>query len=192
MNKIIKFLIAFFIVNSLFAIGVITLHYIPMNDYSKSNDKTFYLSNNGDHIDFIFKEDDSYKAYGWGSKIFFTEVQTWDDLTYSVGFKALFTEPESLIRVVEYKSLNTKWYKVNCSEEQYKKVREYIKGTFKSGMQEYSCKFNYSNTKFYLAQGNYSVVNTCNTWANKVLKSADLKCVVFTMTSDAITDLYEK
>lgn len=191
-KKIIKFLICFFIVCSVYTISVITLHYIPMNEHSTSNDKTFYLSNNGDHIDFVFYEDECYKAYGWGSKIFFTEVGTWDDLTYGIAFKALFTEPESLIRVVKYNSINSKWYKVKCSEEQYNAVRGYIKRTFKSGMHEYKCKFNYPNTKFYLAHGNYSGTNTCNTWANRVLKSAKLKCVVYTLTSDAITDLYEK
>ena len=90
------------------SLTIIIPHYIPLNSHSSSTEAEFYLSNNGDHIDIILYEEGHYNAYGWGSKIFFTEVNTWDDLTFSLGFKALFTEPESLMRIIDFHNIKPK------------------------------------------------------------------------------------
>lgn len=179
---------------SLMALVITSLHYIPQNSHSSSQEAEFYLANNGSHIDIIFSENGKYKAYGWGSKVFFTEVETWDDLTYPIAFQALFTKPESLMRIVEYSYINDDWIKVKCSKEQFIAVKKMVHKSFKyenGDYIEYISPIKYRNTKFYEANGKYHAFKTCNTWVNKILYDADLRCCMYTLTSDAITDLYK-
>jgi len=173
------------------SLTIVIPHYIPLNSHSSSTEAEFYLSNNGDHIDIILYEEGRYNAYGWGSKIFFTEVNTWDDLTFSIGFKALFTEPESLMRIIDFHNINQNWIKVNCSKKQYLIVKKEINNSFFI-TEEFNVKSSYKNIKFYKAKGSYNALHTCNTWVNNILDKAELKCCAYSLTSNAITDLYER
>ena len=40
---------------------------------------------------------------------------------------------------------------------------------------------------FQLLEGKYNLFYTCNTWANNVLKSANLKACLFTLTPKTIS-----
>lgn len=161
---------------------IFSLHYIPVNSYSDSTEAEFYLMDNGQHIDIIFYEDSIYKAYGWGSKIFFTKVQEFEDLTIKTTVQSLFTEPASLMRVIEYRRRSSSWLKVNCTTAQYQILRQYVRDSY------YDEKYNY---RFHYAKGNYNALNTCNTWVNNGLKIAGLKAVVYALTSKPISRLYE-
>lgn len=179
------------------SLAMIIPHYIPLNSHSSSTEAEFYLKDNGKHIDIILHNGNHYKAYGWGSKIFFTEVETWDDLTYGVAFQALFIKPESLMRVKDYYRVNSNCVKVNCSKKQYNIIKKEIDDKFSIDYYnndhiEYNSKLKYNHTKFYEAEGQYNVLNTCNTWVNNTLDKAGLKCVLYSLTSDAIMDLYIK
>ena len=171
-----------------FSLTMIVLHYIPLNSHSSSTEKEFYLANNGNHIDIILYEEESYKAYGWGSEVFYTKVDNWNDMSYSIALQALFTKPKSLMRVIDHTRINSSWVKVNCSKKQYDIVKKSIDESF-----------NYNNSprklygaKFYKGYGNYNALYTCNTWVNNILDDADLKCCAYSLTSNAITDLYER
>ncbi len=191
LKKLLKIL--YITIGSIAIISLIIIipHYISINSHSSSTEAEFYLSNNGRHVDIILYEEGCYKAYGWGSKIFFTEVETWNDLTYGIALKALFTKPESLMRVIDYHKLDPNWIKVNCSKAQYLIIKEEINNSFFKD-KEYNSVLENSYLKFYKAKGNYNALNTCNTWVNRTLSKAKLKCVLYTLTSDAITDLYER
>lgn len=172
------------IIMTIFIATLLSLHFIPVNSYSESTEAEFYLMDNGQHIDIILYEDSVYKAYGWGSKIFFTEVDNFEDLTIKTAIQSLFTEPASLMRVLEYKTVNPRWYRVNCSNEQYDIIRNYIHNSY-----YHNLKY---NDEFYHAKGNYNALNTCNTWVNTGLKKAGLKAVMYTLTSSPISKLYEE
>ena len=196
LKKLLKILYITVGLITIISLIIIIPHYISINSHSSSTEAEFYLSDNGNHIDIILYEEGRYKAYGWGSKIFFTEVETWDDLTYGIAFKALFTKPESLMRVKDYYNVNSKWIKVNCSKKQYDIVKKEIDDKFSidyynNDRIEYNSKLKYMNTKFYKAKGSYNALNTCNTWVNRTLDKAELKCVLYSLTSGAIIDLYE-
>ena len=181
------------VISSIIAvIGILyTLHHIPVNQTSSSTEASFYLSDNGDHIDIILDEEGIYKAYGWGSKIFFTKVKTWDDLTFGIACQALFTKPESLVREIHYNNVQSDWVKVNCSKEQLKKIKKSIKDSFKDGIKKPIICKNYPNCYFYEGEGNYCVFKTCNTWVNSILKDAGLRCCAYTVTSSALMDKYK-
>lgn len=194
-KKILKVLLIIVGLIIVFSLTIVVAHYIPVNSHSSSTEKNFYLSNNGDHIDIILYENGHYTAYGWGSRIFFTEVPTWDDLTYSIAFQALFTKPESVVRVQEYYNVMNNWIKVNCSKKQYGVVEKMIYDSFKRhphhGVIEYVTEIDYDDAIFYEANGNYNVLHTCNTWVNDILYEAELRCCLHSLTSDAIINLYK-
>jgi uncharacterized protein (TIGR02117 family) len=190
LKKLLKILCVIVGLITIISLIIIIPHYIPINSHSSSTEAEFYLSDNGKHLDIVLYEEGSYKSYGWGSKIFFTEVETWDDLTYSIAFKALFTEPESLMRVINYQRIKPNWIKVNCSKEQYLIVKEEINRSFFKDKEQNAILSN-SHIKFYKASGSYNALNTCNTWVNNVLDKAKLKCVLYSLTSGAIVELYK-
>lgn len=170
---------------------MVTAHFIPVNSHSTSTEKEFYLSNNGNHIDIILYKEGSYKAYGWGSEIFYTKVDDWDDMSYSIALQALFTKPESLMRVINYNRKSSKWVKVNCSLKQYDIIEKSINDSYNHDTYDYDYKgTEFDHVKFYKAYGNYNAFHTCNTWVNNVLDNAKLKCCAYSLTSNAITDLY--
>jgi len=172
------------IIVTIFFTILFSLHLIPVNSESDSREAEFYLMDNGQHIDIILYEDSVYQAYGWGSKIFFTEVNNFEDLTVKTAIQSLFTEPASLMRVIKYKSFRSNWYKVNCTNEQFIIMQDYIHNSYYENLKY--------NDQFYYAKGKYNALNTCNTWVNKGLKEAGLKAVVYTLISSPISGLYEK
>lgn len=184
-EKLMKFILITIVISSF---GICLSHYITVGKYNKDGSEKIYLHDNGMHIDIIIpSEDGSFIAYGWGSKIFFMEIPSWDDLTFSTGFKALFTKPASCMRVTKYSTWYPEWKEVKLSKEQLLKVKS-----------EIDIKFTYDDIGnrihikdgFYEAEGNYNALNTCNTWANEVLKSAGLRAKLYTLKSESLSKLY--
>lgn len=183
-KKIMKFLLIIVLTTGL---CIYLPHYITVGEYNKNGKKEIYIYDNGVHVDIIIPDEDGYTAYGWGSRIFFMEVPTWDDLTYSVGFQALFTKPASCMRVIKYSEYQQDWKVIKLSENQLLKIKKEINDQFK--YDTYGNKIIIKDN-FYEAKGSYWALNTCNTWANSVIKSAGLKARLFTLNSESISELY--
>ena len=116
----IKKVIKWWLIIKLSAIILFVLFYfisssIVINKNQDSYDQVIYLKDNGRHIDIIIKENDKYIEYGWGSEIFYLNVPTWDDLTFSIVFKALFTKPNSLMHVTTFNNVEDDWIIVNVN-----------------------------------------------------------------------------
>jgi len=157
-------------------IGLILITYlllsnITVNNNQDNHDDYIYLYDNGVHVDIIIPDSNIYVSYGWGSKIFYTQVPTWDDLTFELAFKALFTHPESMMNVSHYNRINSNWVKVFVSKEQHRKLVENI-------------------NKEFTIKSNYNIFNTCNTWVNKVLRDSGLKSCIWTPFSRDIIKMY--
>jgi uncharacterized protein (TIGR02117 family) len=75
--------------------------------------------------------------------------------------------------------------KIMISKDQYKKLVDFVDAKFDK---DQNGNYNliptnavYGNDDaFYDAQGKYSFLNTCNTWANDALKAADQKAAFWT------------
>tara|TARA_R110001599_G_scaffold7963_1_gene38292 strand:- start:721 stop:1287 length:567 start_codon:yes stop_codon:yes gene_type:complete len=184
-KKLMKFILLATLMTSL---SIYLSHYITVGEHNKNGTKEIYLHDNGVHVDIIIPcKDGSFAAYGWGSKVFFMDVPSWDDLTYKVGFQALFTKPASCMRVTKYTMYNPKWKTIKLSEDQLFKVKAEIDIKFK-----YTSIGNRIHIRdgFYEAEGCYNALNTCNTWANGVLKSVGLKSRWYILTSESLSELY--
>jgi len=182
--KAIKLLLKwFFGMLSLLILVIWSFQLIEVNDYSHSEEAAFYLRDNGLHLDIVLKEDSVFRAYGWGSQVFFTKVHEIEDLTIRTAYQSLFSEPASLMRVVEFGQLRKSWLKVRCSNDQLEIIEKYVHGSFTDK------KFNHL---YFHAIGNYNAFNTCNTWVNKGLKKAGLKAVFYTLLSNPVAELYNK
>ena len=118
LNKILKWIFYIIIIKILLIIGFIIVSFILTNIIVNPENqgpytKEIYLSDNGIHVDIIIPENKQYIAYGWGSEIFYLNTPTWDDLTFNNAFKALFTEPTSVMHVTTYKNIQKNWIKID-------------------------------------------------------------------------------
>lgn len=131
--------------------------------------------------------DYNYVGVGWGDKGFYLDTPTWADLKFSTAFKAAFWLSESAMHCTFYKTMKEgdDCKKIMISRDQYKKLVDFVDAKF---YKDQNGNYNliptnavYGNDDaFYDAQGKYSFLNTCNTWANDALKAADQKAAFWT------------
>jgi uncharacterized protein (TIGR02117 family) len=123
----------------------------------------------------------SFLAFGWGDKGFYLETPTWNDLKCSTALKAMFALGTSAMHVSNYKSITENQYckKIRINEENYKRLITYISSSFlRNGSGDFLHISNsHYNTydAFYEAKGSYSLLKTCNTWANEGLKVSGIR-----------------
>lgn len=173
-----------------------------------SNDISIYILTNGVHTDLVLpikteqmdwskeiqfvhiRSQDTamqYIALGWGDKGFYLETPTWADLKFSTAFNAAFALGSSALHATFYKTLKEGkgCVKISISKEQYARLVHYIHESFDKDadghFQNIPTKAVYgANDAFYEAKGSYSLFHTCNTWANKGLKSCGQKAALWT------------
>lgn len=214
----ILFLVVFF---AIYLFLAFILSKISVNDEpQKSSDVTIYILTNGVHTDLVVpirneqmdwsKEvlfentvgKDSlanYLAMGWGDKGFYLETPTWADLKFSVGFKAATGLSTTAIHATYYKKMTeaADCVKLQISKEQYGKLINYITNSFQKDNNgqfiPIKTNANYGKTDaFYEANGSYSMLHTCNTWANSGLKACEQKAALWTPFDSGIFDHYRK
>jgi uncharacterized protein (TIGR02117 family) len=130
---------------------------------------------------FLTERFDNPKFYeiGWGEKDYYqAKVKT-----PNLEFKAMYWPTQTAVHVVALRKEPARHFpkaeiiELQLSENEYNSLREYISSTFfldrtqqvvllKSGL--------YGDDQFYLANGKYTIFNTCNVWTAKALKSAGL------------------
>lgn len=132
-------------------------------------------------------------AMGWGDRGFYLETPEWKDLKTSVAFNAAFGLSTTAIHATFYKDLNVAddCKKIIISKEQFQRLIAYIKNSFQKDKKGHfiNIKTNavYSkNDSFYEANGKYSMLHTCNTWANNGLKVSGQKCCLWTIFDTGI------
>ncbi|CAN5529573.1 TIGR02117 family protein [soil metagenome] len=129
----------------------------------------------------------NYLAMGWGDKGFYLETPEWKDLKASVAFKAAFALSTTAIHATYYKTLTEggRCRKIMISKEQYQRLINYITGSFQKDNNGHFIHIATNavygkNDAFYEANGSYSMLHTCNTWANNGLKESGQKCCLWT------------
>ena len=144
--------------------------------------------------------DSTYKyiAMGWGDKGFYLETPEWSDLKASVAFKAATGLSTTAIHATYYKRMKqgNDCKSMMISKEQYERLITFITDSFqKDGSGNFlpiKTNANYSKTDaFYEANGSYSIIHTCNTWANNALKASGQKCCFWTPMDSGIFSKYE-
>jgi uncharacterized protein (TIGR02117 family) len=173
-----------------------------------ASDVAIYITTNGVHTDLVLpvkhKQMDwskeikfsntaindttmEYVGMGWGDKGFYLETPKWSDLKFSIAFKAAFGLGTTAIHTTFYKNLqeSKSCKKIIISNEQYLRLVNYITNSLKKDSAGHVIKIftnaNYGNTDaFYEAKGSYSLLHTCNTWANNGLKRSGQKACLWT------------
>jgi len=181
---------------------------VSAKDDGKKKEIPVYIYTNGVHTDIVMpvkndlqdwstkipfgntkskSTDYNYVGVGWGDKGFYLDTPTWADLKFSTAFKAAFWLSESAMHCTFYKTMKEgdDCKKIMISRDQYKKLVDFVDAKFDK---DQNGNYNliptnavYGNDDaFYDAQGKYSFLNTCNTWANDALKAADQKAAFWT------------
>ncbi len=189
----------------------------------KNSIHTVFLMKSGIHVDFLlpisneFKDwqeefpisntrskDSTYKkiAIGWGSKDFYMNTPTWDDLTLKIFLISNFGLGSSAIQVKYYTDTLPKDSKITplkLSNNQYKKLVNYIETSLKRSKSNNSSfilpknpKVLTENNSYYDAKQTYSLLLTCNTWINNGLKASGQKACLWTPDAGGIFYHYEK
>lgn len=194
----------------LYLLAAFTLPYIPVNKNTAitgNNGVEIYILSNGVHTDLVcpiknevvdwsgklsfqhtVSKDSAmqYVGFGWGDKGFYLETPAWSDLKASTALKAMFFMSSSAMHVTFHQQMTVgEWCKkIWVSREQYALLCHYIDASFQKdnqGMYLYIPNHAYGqNDGFYEAKGTYNLFFTCNTWANKGLKTAQLKACFWT------------
>lgn len=125
-------------------------------------------------------------AFGWGDKGFFIETPTWNDLKVLTAVNALLIPSDSCMHVVFARadSYDQDKRSVMISEDQYRNLVEFIKGSFetdKTGQRILIPDSAYGNRDaFFESCGRYHALNTCNSWAGRSLRAAGVRVPLLT------------
>jgi uncharacterized protein (TIGR02117 family) len=181
---------------------------VPAKDDGQKKEIPIYIYTNGVHTDIVMpvkndlhdwstkipftntrsKETDyRFVGIGWGDKGFYLDTPTWADLKFSTAFKAAFWLSESAMHCSYYKTMKEgdDCKMIMISRNQYKDLVKFVDEKF-----DKDAGGNYilvptdavygNNDAFYDANGKYSFLDTCNTWANNALKAAGQKAAWWT------------
>ena len=199
-------IIAFILI---YALSAYVLSRITVDgETNTSQDVTIYILTNGVHTDIVVPVKNSqidwrkeikysntvlkdttmnYLAMGWGDKGFYLETPEWADLTIRVAFKAAFALGNTAIHATFHKKMTESEFckKIIISKAQYARLIEYIDGSFQKNASGHNINIktnaNYGDfDAFYEAKGSYSMLHTCNTWANNALKVSGQKACLWT------------
>ena len=180
---------------SFFIVSLILTYTIVNSEYQGPYTKEIYLSDNGIHVDLIIPENEKYMAYGWGSEIFYLNTPTWAELTFKNAFKALFSDPSSVMHVTTYNKIEKSWIKIEVNEKQLSNIKRLINKSFKLDNNGNRIKFEgagyYHNDEFYKSVGRYSCFKTCNSWTNELLKKSNVKSSCWTPYSFGVVNKYK-
>lgn len=159
---------------------------LPLVNEQKDWRENFPLSSfKSDRADF------THVSIGWGSREFYLETPTWDDLELSTALSVLLLPSESVMHVemVHLRPvISSSLMKTKISEEQYLQLVDFVQASFdQDGAADSNLEpvpiadagYN-SRDNFYPAVGKYHLFQTCNCWAGDALRATGIKVGKFT------------
>jgi len=136
--------------------------------------------------------------FGWGDKGFYQAKE----ITSGLSLRAIFWPTESVIHAVAVPSDVQRYFSNSVietlclNEREYLSLLTFISNSFARnamGAVLPQKKGIYGNSQFYTGVGDYYLMNTCNKWTAKGLKSAGLDIApVFKLTAGSIMDYLDK
>jgi len=211
-KKIAKWIITIILIPIVYFLVALILTYIPVNNEKEfsENNKSIYLNSNGVHLNIIIPKDllavklldglkysknDNYFSFGWGDKNFYLNTPTWNDLTFSNAFQALFFKSSTVIHLARYPGIKEDWVEIKVNQHQLDKINQYIYKTFYFDSLNKKILLDnkgYSyNDDFYEAMGSYSCFKTCNSWVNTGLKESDIRACLWTPFDFGLLNMYK-
>jgi uncharacterized protein (TIGR02117 family) len=139
----------------------------------------------------------SYLGLGWGDKSFYLDMPTWDDLTFSLAFRAAFWLNTTAMHATYYKEMteDETCRRIEISDAQYARLVAFITKRFKtdsaSTFINIPTNAQYCDSDaFYEARGRYNLFYTCNTWSNSALAACGQRHCLWTIWDPGIFKIY--
>ena len=129
---------------------------------------------------------------GWGDKGFYQA----EEITIGLAFRALFWSSGSIVHAVAVPS-NVKVFfphseieKLCFTDAEYVSLLDFISSSFNKNQPGEIIELRnglYGDSQFYEGVGNYHLLNTCNSWTAKGLKSAGMDISpAFSLTASSV------
>lgn len=126
-------------------------------------------------------------SFGWGDRGFYLETPGWEDLRFSVAFKAVFFLGESAMHVTYERwppPAGDDCRELRLTPEQYRRLADYLIASFArdaEGRLEPIDHPGYTpHDRFFVAKGTYSLFHTCNSWTGAGLDAIGVRTGVWT------------
>lgn len=139
------------------------------------------------------KVDFKYLAIGWGDKGFYLNTPTWAELKASTALKAVVGLSGTAVHATYYRDMTESetCKRISISKDQYARLINFIDESFENStngnvMQIDTDVAHNDRDGFYEATGRYSVLYTCNTWANQALKAGGQRACLWTAFQEGI------
>jgi uncharacterized protein (TIGR02117 family) len=120
-----------------------------------------------------------YLEFSWGDRDYFPAP----DAGVGLALKAAFWSSGSILHVVGFKDAVEKVYPgadiiaINLSVDDFQRLIKFISDTFSRPHPPAPAEARpglFSNSRFYAAEGKFSLLRTCNTWVAEALSAAGL------------------
>ena len=214
--KLLLKILAWFIGIVLFYLLVaFILSRIPVSaEKEMAEDVDIYILTNGIHTDIVVpiiteqrnwfesvnhlnpkfnKAEFKYLALGWGDKGFYLNTPTWAELKASTALKAVVGLSGTAMHATYYRDMTESetCKKISISEGQYARLIAFIDQSFQNDSKgnvmliDTDVAHN-DRDGFYEATGRYSILYTCNTWANQALKAGGQRACLWTAFQEGI------
>jgi len=136
-------------------------------------------------------------ALGWGHRGFYLDIPTWSDLTLGLALDAALGLGSTAMHATFHRTMQQgpDCRSIRLSESQYRRLVQYVRSSFAPDAGGHAVliptRAQYGpHDAFYEAHGAYSILRTCNTWANTGLKSAGLRAALWTPFQQGIFRYY--
>lgn len=184
---------------------------IPIGELKEQDEMQVYIISNGLHTDicmpavtdkcnwhdFIPPDDFpqairfDYISVGWGDKAFFFDIPTWSQFKLTTAFKAAMLPTETAMHVAYMREPkeNERCIKVHINKHDYALIVREVKKSFdlhKGKVKIIRGKGYRTNDNFYEAKNSYHLFNTCNTWTNTILKTANIRTGIYVLHPEGI------
>jgi uncharacterized protein (TIGR02117 family) len=136
--------------------------------------------------------------FGWGDRDFYQA----EEITTGLTLKAIFWPTESVIHVVAVPEKADEYFsasrveKLCLSDGEYASLRRFIANSFHENEHGKLFALNeglYGDSQFYKGTGRFYLMNTCNKWTAKGLKSAGLDVsAMFKLTAGSVIGAVQK
>ncbi|MDT8759044.1 TIGR02117 family protein [Sphingomonas psychrotolerans] len=121
----------------------------------------------------------SHLAFGWGDRDFYLNTPTWWDVNPIRVGRAFVGAGATVVHVshIAEPQAGANAKAIVLRPEEYRRLAAFIRGTFGKGppVRGYG-----GADAFYVAQGGYSLLRTCNAWTGEALRAAGLRVGAWT------------
>ena len=134
----------------------------------------------------------NYAAFGYGEREVYLNTPTWADLTLSDAFRAAIGTGEPLVHVEHVQEPRADEYnrRLVLRPEEYRRLVGFVRARFRldrNGRTMPVLGRGYrDNDIFYLANGGYSAILTCNEWTGRALRTAGVRTGLWTPLEQSI------